>query len=174
MAPNDIHIDLLLNQLTAPNTGINALSNLLKNVISQTRETVLSSFLSNGQDPLLLLDVRSNTLAVLYILWVAFDLVIVWLIISTPALDLPELAEVFLILNLLLGLLFKTFVRGLTLNMLVMHLIVVCSLFFAHIDYSTHCPPYQSPNWQKGFTVWLRTMVAWALAFFFFPDPILI
>ena len=68
MAPNDTHMDVLLNQLTAPNTGINTLSNLLKNVIRETRETVLSSFLSNGQDPLMLLDVRSNTLAVLYIL----------------------------------------------------------------------------------------------------------
>lgn len=69
MAPNDIHIDLLLTQLTAPNTGINTLSNLLRNGIArETRETVLSSFLSNGQDPLILLDARSNTLAVLYIL----------------------------------------------------------------------------------------------------------
>ena len=68
MASNDNHIDVLLNQLTAPNTGINALSNILKNVIRETRETVLCSFLSNGQDPLMLLDVRSNTLAVLYIL----------------------------------------------------------------------------------------------------------
>ena len=68
MASNDNHIDVLLNQLTAPNTGINALSNLLKNVVRESREAVLSSFLSNGQDPLMLLDVRSNTLAVLYIL----------------------------------------------------------------------------------------------------------
>ena len=124
MASNDNHIDVLLSQLTAPNTGINALSNLLKNVIRETRETVLSSFLSNGQDPLMLLDVRNNTLAVLYILWVAFVLVFVWLII-TPALDLPELAELFLILNLRLGLLFKTFVGGLTPNMPVMHPIAV-------------------------------------------------
>ena len=68
MASSDNHIDVLLNQLTAPNTGINALSNLLKNVVRESREAVLSSFLSNGQDPLMLLDVRSNTLAVLYIL----------------------------------------------------------------------------------------------------------
>lgn len=127
MASNDNHIDVLLNQLTAPNTGINALSNILKNVIRETRETVLCSFLSNGQDPLMLLDVRSNTLAVLYILWVVFNFDFVWLII-TPALDLPESAEVSLILNLHHGLLFKTFVGGLTLNTPVTHLIVVCSL----------------------------------------------
>ena len=157
MAPNDIHIDVLLNQLTAPNTGINTLSSLLKNVIRETRETILSSFLSNGQDPLMLLDVRSNTLAVLYILWVAFELVSVWLII-TPAIGLLGLAEVFLILNLLLGLLFKNFVGGLTLNMPVMHLIVVCSLsssisiirLVGHL-YSHQIGKRDSPS---GFALW--------------------
>ena len=131
MAPNDIHIDPLLTQLTAPNTSINNLSSLLKNGIPrETRETVLSSFLSNGQDPLMLLDVRSNTLAVLYILWVAIHLYPSSLsdLLLLLVVDLPGLAEVFLILNLLLGLLFKSFVGGLTLNMPVMHLIVVCGL----------------------------------------------
>jgi hypothetical protein len=157
MAHNDIHIDVLLNQLTAPNTGINTLSNLLKNAIRDTRETVLCSLLSNGQDPLMLLDVRSNTLSVLYILWVAFDLVF-GLLIITPALDLPELAEVFLILNLLLGLLFKTFVGGLTLNMRVMHLIVVCSLslLISFIRLIGHLISHQvgKRDSPSGFALW--------------------
>lgn len=169
MASNDNHIDVLLNQLTAPNTGINALSNILKNVIRETRETVLSSFLSNGQDPLLLLDVRSNTLAVLYILWVVFHFVFVWLII-TPSLDLPELAEVFLILNLHLGLLFKTFVGGLTLNMPVTHLIVVCSLpsFISIVRLIT---TFTVTKLAKGIHRLASHYGSVSIPFFFFPLP---
>lgn len=46
-----------------------ALNNLLKNYASrETREITFASLLSGGQDPLLLLDPRKNTLAFLYLL----------------------------------------------------------------------------------------------------------
>ncbi|KDR81351.1 hypothetical protein GALMADRAFT_239200 [Galerina marginata CBS 339.88] len=63
-----IYIDQVLTQITTSN-NIVALAHTFKAGISrETKEALLSSFLSNGQDPLALLDVRTYTLGALYIL----------------------------------------------------------------------------------------------------------
>ncbi|KIM38050.1 hypothetical protein M413DRAFT_448084 [Hebeloma cylindrosporum] len=61
-----VFIDHVLGQITSSNNIAN-LNHTLKTGL-QSKETVLSSFLSNGQDPLQVLDVRTHTLGALYIL----------------------------------------------------------------------------------------------------------
>lgn len=69
MAPdNYTSLDTILNQITTSNSSA-ALAHTLRNAIpKEARETILSSMLSGGQDPLSVLDVRQNTLGVLWIL----------------------------------------------------------------------------------------------------------
>jgi COP9 signalosome complex subunit 3 len=69
MAPNDSQtLDGILNQITTSNNLV-ALSHTLRNILpKEVRDTILSSPLSSGQDPLSVLDVRVNTLGVLYIM----------------------------------------------------------------------------------------------------------
>ncbi|KAF8157194.1 hypothetical protein B0H34DRAFT_712647 [Crassisporium funariophilum] len=70
MAPNDhpVFIDHVLHQITTTN-NIRDLNHVLKNGLArETKEAVLASSLSSGQDPLTVLDVQVNTLGVLYIL----------------------------------------------------------------------------------------------------------
>ncbi|TFK72318.1 hypothetical protein BDN72DRAFT_792512 [Pluteus cervinus] len=70
MAPGDIHhtLDQVLNQITTANS-IAALSVTLRNNLPrETRDAILASSLSGGQDPLSVLDMRVNTLGVLYIM----------------------------------------------------------------------------------------------------------
>jgi len=63
-----VFIDHVLGQITSSN-NIATLNHTLKNGLQrETKEAVLCSFLSNGQDPLLVLDVRTHTLGVLYII----------------------------------------------------------------------------------------------------------
>ncbi|KII84533.1 hypothetical protein PLICRDRAFT_45885 [Plicaturopsis crispa FD-325 SS-3] len=58
----------LVHQITTTN-NIGALNHALRNFAQrEVRETVLASLLGGGQDPLTVLDVRVNTLGVLYIL----------------------------------------------------------------------------------------------------------
>ena len=65
-----VYADNVVGQITTA-SNINSLNNALKTGISKdSRETQLVSFLSNGQDPLTVLDVEAHTLGVLYILWV--------------------------------------------------------------------------------------------------------
>ena len=64
-----VYADSIVGQITTA-TNINSLNNALKTGISKDpRETQLVSFLSNGQDPLTVLDVEAHTLGVLFILW---------------------------------------------------------------------------------------------------------
>lgn len=63
-----VYADNVVNQVTGA-ISLAQLSHTLKNGISKdAREALLISFLSNGQDPLAVLDVRAHTLGVLYIL----------------------------------------------------------------------------------------------------------
>ena len=63
-----VYADNVVNQVSNA-TSISQLSHTLKNGISkEAREALLISFLSNGQDPLAVLDIRAHTLGVLYIL----------------------------------------------------------------------------------------------------------
>ena len=63
-----LYIDGVINQITTSNS-ISALNHTFKvSIARETKEQLLSSFLSNGQDPLTVLDVRTYTLGVLYIL----------------------------------------------------------------------------------------------------------
>lgn len=63
-----VYADNVVNQVMGA-TSIASLSNTLKNGISRdAREALLVSFLSNGQDPLVALDVRFHTLGILYIM----------------------------------------------------------------------------------------------------------
>ena len=63
-----VYADNVVNQVTGA-TSVAQLSHTLKNGISkEAREALLISFLSNGQDPLAVLDVQAHTLGVLYIL----------------------------------------------------------------------------------------------------------
>ena len=63
-----VYADSIVGQITTA-TNINSLNNALKTGISKDpRETQLVSFLSNGQDPLTVLDVEAHTLGVLFIL----------------------------------------------------------------------------------------------------------
>ncbi|KAJ7064715.1 hypothetical protein C8F01DRAFT_1080997 [Mycena amicta] len=68
MAP-EISLDRILNEITTTN-NLSALNHTLKNSLpKESRDTILSSPLASGQDPLTVLDLRQNTLGVLYILW---------------------------------------------------------------------------------------------------------
>ncbi|KAG6819781.1 hypothetical protein H0H93_008696 [Arthromyces matolae] len=61
-------LDAVLNQITTSNNA-DALNSYLKSNLSKdTRDTILASLLSSGQDPLTVLDMRQNTLGVLWIL----------------------------------------------------------------------------------------------------------
>ncbi|CAK5265621.1 unnamed protein product [Mycena citricolor] len=67
MAP-DLSLDRILHEITT-STNLQALNSTLKNGLpKESRETILSSPLGSGQDPLSVLDVRQNTLGVLYLL----------------------------------------------------------------------------------------------------------
>ncbi|KAF9078791.1 hypothetical protein BDP27DRAFT_1281595, partial [Rhodocollybia butyracea] len=69
MAPDSQSIDGLVQQITASN-NLEALAHTLRSPGSgkDVREFILASPLSSGQDPLSVLDLRNNTLGVLYIL----------------------------------------------------------------------------------------------------------
>ncbi|KAJ7644431.1 hypothetical protein FB45DRAFT_784475 [Roridomyces roridus] len=68
MAPDSLSLDRILTEITTTN-NLPALNHTLKNGLpKESRETILSSPLASGQDPLLVLDLRQNTLGVLYIL----------------------------------------------------------------------------------------------------------
>jgi COP9 signalosome complex subunit 3 len=70
MAPNESSpsLDGILNQITTSN-NISALNHTLRNSLpKEARETILASPLASGQDPLSVLDMRANTLGVLYIM----------------------------------------------------------------------------------------------------------
>ncbi|KAF8215703.1 hypothetical protein K438DRAFT_1954409 [Mycena galopus ATCC 62051] len=68
MAPDSLSLDRILNEITTTN-NLQALNLTLKNGLpKESRETILSSPLASGQDPLSVLDLRQNTLGVLYIM----------------------------------------------------------------------------------------------------------
>ncbi|KAJ7126567.1 hypothetical protein C8R43DRAFT_1028476 [Mycena crocata] len=68
MAPDSLSLDRILTEITTTN-NLAALNHTLKNGLpKESRETILSSPLASGQDPLTVLDLRQNTLGVLYIL----------------------------------------------------------------------------------------------------------
>ncbi|KAJ7508411.1 hypothetical protein B0H11DRAFT_1964831 [Mycena galericulata] len=68
MAPESLSLDRILGEITTTN-NILALNHTLKNGLpKESRETILSSPLASGQDPLSVLDLRQNTLGVLYIM----------------------------------------------------------------------------------------------------------
>ncbi|EDR06883.1 uncharacterized protein LACBIDRAFT_294631 [Laccaria bicolor S238N-H82] len=69
MAPGDLtSIDQVVHQITTANS-IPALNATLRNGLPKdTRDHILASVLPGGQDPLSVLDVKENTLGVLYIL----------------------------------------------------------------------------------------------------------
>ncbi|KAF5383247.1 hypothetical protein D9615_004842 [Tricholomella constricta] len=61
-------LDSILTQITTSNSP-GALNHTLRNALpKESRDTILASALASGQDPLSVLDVRENTLGVLYIL----------------------------------------------------------------------------------------------------------
>ncbi|KAF5349126.1 hypothetical protein D9756_009493 [Leucocoprinus leucothites] len=62
-----LDLDTLIAQITSSNNP-RQLNDFLRNIPNDTREVILASTLSSGQDPLGILDVRANTLGVLYIL----------------------------------------------------------------------------------------------------------
>jgi COP9 signalosome complex subunit 3 len=69
MAPTDIphSMDAILNQITTTNS-IAALNQMLRTALPRdVRDSILASPLASGQDPLSVLDVRTNTLGILYI-----------------------------------------------------------------------------------------------------------
>jgi COP9 signalosome complex subunit 3 len=70
MAPSDtsVSLDSIINQITMAN-NVAALNHTLRNAIpKESRDAILSSALAGGQDPLAVLDMRQNTLGVLYIM----------------------------------------------------------------------------------------------------------
>ncbi|KAJ7842219.1 hypothetical protein B0H14DRAFT_2781256 [Mycena olivaceomarginata] len=68
MAPDSLSLDRILNEITTTSNLV-TLNHTLKNGLpKESRETILSSPLASGQDPLTILDMRQNTLGVLYIL----------------------------------------------------------------------------------------------------------
>jgi COP9 signalosome complex subunit 3 len=73
MAPTDtsVSLDNIINQITTANNAA-VLNHTLRNAIpKESRETIFSSALAGGQDPLAVLDMRQNTLGVLYIMQVS-------------------------------------------------------------------------------------------------------
>ncbi|KAG6876742.1 hypothetical protein C0992_011973 [Termitomyces sp. T32_za158] len=67
MAPSE-SLDTILNQITTTNNAVALNNSLRNNIPKESRDTILASFLSGGQDPLTVLDMRENTLGVLWIL----------------------------------------------------------------------------------------------------------
>ncbi|KAJ3573813.1 hypothetical protein NP233_g2184 [Leucocoprinus birnbaumii] len=62
-----LDLDTIVAQITS-STNPKQLNDSLRSIPTDTREVILASTLSSGQDPLGILDVRTNTLGVLYIL----------------------------------------------------------------------------------------------------------
>ena len=63
-----VTLDNIFSEITTSNNP-GALNHALRNCASkEVRDTILASTLSNGQDPLSVLDVGSNTVGILYIL----------------------------------------------------------------------------------------------------------
>ena len=61
-------LDTILNQITTSNNPA-ALNHTLRNAIpKESRDTILASALPGAQDPLSVLDMRQNTIGVLYIM----------------------------------------------------------------------------------------------------------
>jgi COP9 signalosome complex subunit 3 len=70
MAPTEVppSIDAILNQITTTN-NIVALNLTLRTALPKdVRDTILACPLSSGQDPLSVLDMKTNTLGILYIM----------------------------------------------------------------------------------------------------------
>lgn len=65
------HLDLetLIARITSTQNP-RQLNEYFRSIPTDTREVILASTLSSGQDPLNILDVRNNTLGILYILYV--------------------------------------------------------------------------------------------------------
>jgi COP9 signalosome complex subunit 3 len=72
MAPNDPSqsLDGILNQITTTNNYAMLNHTLRNSMHKDIRDTILASPLASGQDPLSVLDLRTNTLGVLYIMFV--------------------------------------------------------------------------------------------------------
>jgi len=62
-----LDLDTLITQITSSDNPLE-LNKYLRGIPNDTREIILASTLSSGQDPLGILDVKVNTLGVLYIL----------------------------------------------------------------------------------------------------------
>jgi COP9 signalosome complex subunit 3 len=60
------HLDVIVQQITAMSEQLPALNQALR--ASPVKDTVLSAVLTNGEDPLSVLDINENTLGVLFIL----------------------------------------------------------------------------------------------------------
>ncbi|KAG6905592.1 hypothetical protein DXG01_001811, partial [Tephrocybe rancida] len=67
MAPTE-SLDTILTQITTSNNATALNHSLRTNLPKESRDTILASTLSSGQDPLTVLDMRENTLGVLWIL----------------------------------------------------------------------------------------------------------
>ena len=61
------NIDAVFNEITTSQDDVK-LNTYLKDFSKDVREVIFASLLSSGQDPLVLLDVRNNTLGYLYLL----------------------------------------------------------------------------------------------------------
>jgi len=69
MAPSESQtLDAVLHQITTANNLVALNHTLRNNLPRESRDIILASSLSSGQDPLSVLDLRVNTLGVLYIL----------------------------------------------------------------------------------------------------------
>jgi hypothetical protein len=77
MSSNDSQsLDGIVQQITTT-TNFNTLLQTLRTALpKEARDVILASSLSSGQDPLSVLDVRENTLGVLYILCVYLFLIV--------------------------------------------------------------------------------------------------
>ena len=68
-----VTLDNIFSDIITSNNSI-ALNHTLRNCAPKDiRDTILASTLSNGQDPLSVLDVTRNTIGILYILWVILN-----------------------------------------------------------------------------------------------------
>ncbi|KAH0578339.1 hypothetical protein H2248_003953 [Termitomyces sp. 'cryptogamus'] len=73
MAPSEL-LDTILNQITNSDNAQTLHHILRTNLSKDSRDTILASLLPSGQDPLTVLDMRENTLGVLWILAARFSL----------------------------------------------------------------------------------------------------
>ncbi len=64
-----LDLDTLIAHITSTNSP-RQLNDFLKNIPNETREVLLASTYSSGQDPLNILNVRNNSLGILYMLCV--------------------------------------------------------------------------------------------------------